>query len=150
MMSSAVNGAPSDHFMPSRRKTVHCVKSSFDSQPLAMCGHDLGAVGRMAHQGVVDDAGVVVVIRGPEEATAQRAAIGADLLDHLLDQRLGGQTLLDRRQLAGLDHRRQRRRLVVLLCQGGPGPGQREAEQQAQAAARNGRPDRCNVHCEAP
>ena len=38
MMSSAPNGAPSDHFMPSRRNTFHWVKSSFDSQPLAMCG----------------------------------------------------------------------------------------------------------------
>ena len=38
MMSSAVNGAPSDHFMPLRRKTFHWVKSSLDSQPLAMWG----------------------------------------------------------------------------------------------------------------
>ncbi len=38
MMSSAVNGSPSDHFMPARRNTFHWVKSSLDSQPLAMCG----------------------------------------------------------------------------------------------------------------
>jgi hypothetical protein len=36
--SSAVKGAPSDHFMPSRRKTFQAEKSSLDSQPLAMCG----------------------------------------------------------------------------------------------------------------
>ena len=37
-MSSAVNGSPSDHFMPGRKNTVHWVKSSLDSQPLAMWG----------------------------------------------------------------------------------------------------------------
>ena len=37
-MSSAVNGAPSDHFEPGRSLIVHCLKSFDDSQPAAILG----------------------------------------------------------------------------------------------------------------
>ena len=37
-MSSAVNGAPSDHFAPGRSLIVHCLKSFDDSQPAAIFG----------------------------------------------------------------------------------------------------------------
>ena len=37
-MSSAVNGAPSDHLAPGRSLIVHCLKSFDDSQPAAIFG----------------------------------------------------------------------------------------------------------------
>ena len=114
-------------------------------------GDDLGAVGRIAHQGIVDDARVVVVIRGAEEAAAQGAAVGADRLDHLLDQRLLGQALVHRRQIAGLDHRGQHRRLVVLgLRHGGPLAGRRQPDDQRQAADQKGMSHRFDAHCSPP
>ena len=48
------------------------------------------------------------------ERTAPGAAVLADLLDRLDDQRDVGQALLDRRQLAVLDHLGQLRRLLEL------------------------------------
>ena len=44
-MSSAVNGEPSDHRAPLRRRTVHTLKSGEDCQPAAILGSILAPSG---------------------------------------------------------------------------------------------------------
>ncbi len=113
-------------------------------------GLDLGAVGREAEQRVVDDADVVVGVGRPQEGAAPHPAILADLLDHRHHQRLLGQALLDRRQLAGFNQLGQQRRLLVGAALS---PGQIAGRQRAcsgrQADQRN-TPVESRIHGRSP
>src|SRR5205085_12401424 len=78
--------------------------------------HDLRA-GGVPEQKLVARAHAVAVlaVAGSEKAAAPGAAVLADAAQRLEDHRLLGEALLDRRQLAGLDQRRDLGRLVELL-----------------------------------
>ena len=116
MKSSAVNGAPSDHFMPLRRNSVVRRPSALVSQPFATLGAILGAR-HVPEQQLVGGAHAVAVlaVAGAEKAAPPGAAIFADAAQRLDHHRLLRDALLHRRQLAGLDEFGQRRRLAELL-----------------------------------
>ena len=82
-----------------------------------------------------DVAVAVLIVARSGEATAQRAAVGADALDGLHDQRFQRHPLLDRRQRAVLDQRVQHRGLLEVLGPRGVHQHDRALELADQRAA---------------
>jgi len=64
---------------------------------------DLGAVRREPHEGVVDDADVVVGVGGTEECAPPHAAVLPGPLDDGHDEGVARKAFLNRRELAGFD-----------------------------------------------
>ena len=92
---------------------------------------DLGAVGRKSEEGVVDDAHVVVGVGRTQERAPPHAAVLAGPLDHRNHERIAGQALLHRRELAGLDLLGQRGRFLELRRLGAGRPDQGEHHHDA-------------------
>ena len=122
MMSSVVNGSPSDHFRPLRNVSVSCLPSGAELPLLGQARADLALrVARPAQDRLVDVAPIGVEVGDALEGRPPGAAVLADLLDRLDHQRVLGQALLDRRQLAGLDHLRPSAALPCRRRLGGSG-----------------------------
>jgi len=92
-MSSAVNGAPSDHRAPFRSLIVYVLKSLADFQPAAIFGSILAPSGEKRTR-ASSYAHVVVGVGWAEEAAAPHAAVLPGALHHGDDERALGQPLV--------------------------------------------------------
>ena len=115
MKSSAVNGAPSDHFMPLRRNNVVRRPSALVSQPLATLGAICVPVTSQNSSLSAERTRLPFSLSpGPRKPRRQVPPYLPTLRSGLITIGSCGRRLLDRRQLAGLDQFGQRRRLTEL------------------------------------
>ena len=102
--------------MPRRRSMVSVLSPSLNCQLLAVSGVGLVPVTVPVDEAVVSaEAHAGRPVARPGEPAADGAAVPADLVHRLDDQRVLADALLDRRQLAGLHQLRQLRGLLEAL-----------------------------------